>query len=229
MTWPVFWCEPTGEGVVSLRRFTFSTDAACPGSQYGHNAQSGPVDQVPYRQVPREDRDGWVWESGPSPSAYRGSPSWPATCAECGYEFSTEMPDDAVVLSSRDNWQVHVDPIYRRVDTGEEFVWGSAAPGAMRDSWGRTGPDGIALQVRCPRADGSPSTIVDDWNVDSRASNCTKRDDSEHYCWVRHGDPHATPPTVYVDKDAPNTCDAGAGSIQTHRWHGFLRDGKLVV
>lgn len=62
------------------------------------------------------------------------------------------------------------------------------------------------------------------WNVDSRARNCTMPEDRVHRCWIAHGDP----PNVTVDK-AGLTCNAGAGSIQTASWHGFLRNGRLVV
>jgi hypothetical protein len=62
-----------------------------------------------------------------------------------------------------------------------------------------------------------------DWAIDGRATNCTRPDDHEHQCWVKHGEP----PNITVDKDG-NTCGAGAGSIQIGDWHGFLRDGMLV-
>lgn len=61
------------------------------------------------------------------------------------------------------------------------------------------------------------------WNIDGPASNCTMPDDREHRCWVRHGEA----PEITVDKDGL-TCGAGAGSIQTPKWHGFLRNGYLV-
>jgi len=79
-----------------------------------------------------------------------------------------------------------------------------------------TGPDGRTLIVRCP--DGH------DWIIDSRASNCTKKDDNAHWCWVRHGKPEDG--TLHVDKNG-NTCAAGAGSIDTGKWHGFLHNGEL--
>jgi len=62
------------------------------------------------------------------------------------------------------------------------------------------------------------------WDIDGRASNCTLKEDKAHRCWVRHGDP----PHLTVDKNGL-TCAAGAGSIQTDRWYGFLRDGHLVT
>ena len=61
------------------------------------------------------------------------------------------------------------------------------------------------------------------WVIDSRARNCTMPTDKRHRCWVRHG----SPPNITVDKDGV-TCQAGAGSIQTPDWHGFLRNGQLV-
>ena len=48
--------------------------------------------------------------------------------------------------------------------------------------------------------------------------------DDVHRCWVRHGRPEDG--TLHVDKNG-QTCAAGAGSIQTHNWHGFLHNGVL--
>jgi hypothetical protein len=62
-----------------------------------------------------------------------------------------------------------------------------------------------------------------DWNIDSRASNCTLKNDRLHRCWIRHG----VPPNITVDK-AGKTCAAGAGSIQAGSYHGFLRNGQLT-
>lgn len=110
-----------------------------------------------------------------------------------------------------------------RPDTGETqrspHLFG---PGAMwiatwlmGDSGGRwhPGPDGNILIVETPG--GS-------WNIDSRASNCDRRDDHVHHCWIRHGEP----PNITVDKNG-DTCGAGAGSIQCGSYHGFLRNGHL--
>lgn len=63
-----------------------------------------------------------------------------------------------------------------------------------------------------------------EWNIDSRASNCTLPYDYEHRCWVRHGEP----PNITVDKNG-RTCAAGAGSIQCGTYHGFLRAGELTT
>ncbi len=61
------------------------------------------------------------------------------------------------------------------------------------------------------------------WDVDSRASNCTRKEDRAHRCWIRSGEP----PRVTAGKSG-NTCSAGAGSILSGNYHGFLRDGMLT-
>ena len=62
------------------------------------------------------------------------------------------------------------------------------------------------------------------WDIDSRASNCAKKQDRLHRCWVRIGEP----PNVTVQKGG-NTCPAGAGSIAAADYHGFLRSGVLTA
>jgi len=64
------------------------------------------------------------------------------------------------------------------------------------------------------------------WNIDSRASNCGSPNDRLHRCWCRHGDPETG--IVHVDKNGL-TCNAGAGSIGTANWHGFLHNGMFHV
>lgn len=107
-----------------------------------------------------------------------------------------------------DSWQVFQELIYTRSDGGETTLRDAPA-GAIWDAWWfdghYAGPDGH------------------DWMIDGRASNCTMPDDDVHRCWVRHGEP----PNLTVDKNG-HTCAAGAGSIQTPKWHGFLRNGELV-
>lgn len=91
----------------------------------------------------------------------------------------------------------------------------------MSDVW--KGADGRSMVVIIP---GNH-----DWSIDAIAKNCDKRDDREHRCWIRHGEP----PNLTVDKlagtpdaSAKTTCGAGAGSIQTDHWHGYLKGGELV-
>ena len=113
-------------------------------------------------------------------------------------------------------------PLYRRIDKPDDpaTTLESHGVGAMwlfDADWAAKGPDGRSLAVVCPDGDG-----LYIWYVDSRASNCTMPNDNEHRCWVRHGDP----PNVHVDKDGL-TCAAGAGSIHTRGWHGYLHHGFL--
>jgi hypothetical protein len=113
-------------------------------------------------------------------------------------------------------------PLYKDAD-GNVFTWHEAKPGAMCDgTWLHDHPqyvgnDGIALMVKLPNNHT--------WMVDSRANNCTMKEDTVHKCWVRHGDPRTG--KVHVDKNG-NTCGAGAGSILSGSYHGFLHDGFLV-
>lgn len=67
-------------------------------------------------------------------------------------------------------------------------------------------------------------TPAGEWNIDSRARNCTMPEERTHRCWVRTG----TPPKITVGKNG-FTCGAGAGSILLGSYHGFLRDGCLVT
>lgn len=148
------------------------------------------------------DANGLAAEAYPS-----GSPNWPAACSRCGKPFENTARKSVIC---RD--------VYRRSDTGEETTLRDAAVGAMWFAPWNThaiGPDGRCLVVRCP--DGH------DWIVDGEANNCTRKGDRSHHCWIRHGEP----PDVTVDKDG-DTCLAGAGSILTPKWHGFLRNGVLI-
>lgn len=137
-------------------------------------------------------------------------------CSSCGYEFPAGSPSGS-----------GFSPYWRRPGTEELKPMKEFGPGAMFDAdWMRhadrpqgdnryVGPDGLSLAVICP--DGAI------WQIDSQASNCTKKTDHVHKCWVRHG----VPPLITVDKNGV-TCEAGAGSIQTRNWHGFLRNGEFV-
>lgn len=193
-----FYLEETERVARSLRRY--SSAGSCPlnpGDYSYHNAETliEPL-VVATKEIPAED-----------PNIQ--DPRWPEKCG-CGYTFQPS-----------DNLQVSLERIFRRTDTGHEYTLRAAPPGAMWFAWWLErvktwcGPDGRALIVRLP--DGR------DWHIDSRASNCTMPEDTEHRCWVRHGEV----PKITVDKDG-NTCKAGKGSIKTASWHGFLIDGVLT-
>lgn len=212
-----FFVVPNGFIRRSLRRYTSSelNPDKCPISKYYHNAQTV-LDEI--ADVPHDRPYEWS----------KDDPRWPVAC-ECGYQFK-----------DNDQWQVFCDTLYRRTDTGG--IISLKTPGAMYhatwltgDYW--VGPDGNALMVILP--DGHA------WHVDGRANNCDspckncgqpysvhhagnapcmKYDDVRpHKCWIRHG----TVPHITVDKNGV-TCGAGAGSIMTDKWHGFLRDGVLA-
>lgn len=207
-----FWLERTDQVAVGLRRYTAGSGGfTCAEGHHSALVYTG-VEQATFTE------DGYL-EQREAPSDLN-DPAWPSSCDRCGLEFEMHGLHHQL-------WQ---ELLYRRTDTGELRVLHqeaaapdapSAEPGACWDAWwlpvAYRGPDGIALMVRCP--DGH------DWTVDSRSSNCGSPDDDVHQCWVRHGDPREC--HVTVDKNGL-TCSAGAGSIATPGWHGFLRDGVLA-
>lgn len=132
-------------------------------------------------------------------------------CESCGVQF-----DGAVLMSwnitewDTEDGKLHVGDMYwaecMKEKDGKCYYWDNCP--------------GQHLIVRVPDGDNLSGHA---WNIDSRASNCTMKDDRTHRCWVRHGDP----PNIHVDKSG-HTCAAGAGSILTDKWHGFLHHGQLV-
>jgi hypothetical protein len=207
----VFLLEPTERQRQSLRRYTRSRwdnennrsvyDNPCPVSGASHDAETAIEDG----DVTRTE-EGYVY-SGAWPHE---DPRWPAHC-QCGYAFVED-----------DQWQLFVSEIYRRSDTGEEMTLRESPPGAMwwcpwmGDRWH---PQlGQLFTIKLPDGTG--------WMPDMQANNCTMPDDADqerHHCWVVKG----VPPNLTVSKDGP-TCAAGAGSIQSTNYHGFLQDGYLT-
>jgi hypothetical protein len=105
-----------------------------------------------------------------------------------------------------DQWQVFIEEIYRCAADGREWPLRELPPGAMydatwyRDSKPKRGPDEIHLCVCLPPGGG-----LDYWYVDGAANNGPG--------WDRTG----TVPNI-----------TATPSILTPRYHGWLRDGKLV-
>ena len=201
-----FYLEDAGRINRYLRRYH---DGPCPApwTAFGGMTFLDCVPHAPGTYIQLEDK--------PIDLVPKTDPRWPKVC-ECGREFTLE-----------DHWQIFVDSVYVRQDTGEEVSTRNAPPGAIWNAWWYSecfkGADGRSLVVVCP--DGH------EWLIDSRASNCTAPTDNDHRCWIRHGEP----PNLTVDKvagtpdaSAKTTCSAGGGSIQTPKWHGFLRNGFLV-
>lgn len=125
--------------------------------------------------------------------------------------------------------------IFRCIATGEQKLANELPIGALyaidrsdckdRNGFPPAGADGLAIACVCIGRGGSESRHH--WYIDHRASNCTKPDDREHRCWVRHG---TVGDKLTVDKNGL-TCAAGAGSFfmgPNNEWHGFLRSGKLT-
>lgn len=211
-----FWLERTDRVAVGLRRYRYTADAehTCAGGYHSTLVFTGTA-----AAMWRDTEHGQVLAAR---HTRRGDPRWPAAC-RCGYQFT----DD-------DQWQDWQEQLYQRADTGEIVSLRqhadddvdappSAPPGASWDAWWHPhtpfwrGPDGLSLMVRLP--DGH------DWHVDGEATNCTRKGDHSHKCWVRTGDPRNA--TVTAGKTGGETCNAGGGSIASAGYHGFLVAGVL--
>ena len=202
----IIWCTPTGVSTRALRRFVYHGQRKCLAKgDWGCDATSLPIGEFP---TVRNER-GYVNEI--SPDLYKDDSRWPKICDTCGQPFE-----------DKDERQVFTDEFYQGTN-GERkpFREWMCTPGAMWNAWWMTeftkGPDGMCLNAVCP--DGHT------WEIDGRCSNCTLPKDNVHKCWPRSG----TPPNIDVNKRHGPTCSAGAGSIQTPNWHGFLRNGFFTL
>ncbi len=136
---------------------------------------------------------------------------WPTKCDNC----PAVVPEDK---------KVHRQIFRRRIystESGElgpgDMYWIDYTYGGKHDCWMHTTCDGMHLHVRLPNNRT--------WDIDSQASNCTKKKDKVHRCWIRTG----TPPNVTITKGkkGDDTCAAGAGSIKAGDYHGFLKNGRF--
>lgn len=202
-----FFYEPSTEVKRTFRRYETGN---CPGKNSSfHNAQLlRDIITVPVAAKDEETDPRLICR----PPSAELREKFPVKCDHCDFYF-TESSE----------YQLNSDRLYTSAETKLFFTLRELPPGAMyfadwmlinRTSNLFRGPDNHCLAVILP--DEHP------WLVDSRASNCTLPEDNEHKCWVRHGEP----PLITVDKNGL-TCAAGAGSIQTSKWHGFLRNGFL--
>lgn len=199
MPWPCFWVEPTGEVELDLRRYIFVKDAGrrCRTGSTLHSRATPLEGRHPARMTADHAYELWPAEE------FADDPRWPIAC-RCGYEFT-----------ERAIRHVSQHPVYRRPDTGEEYVERSSLPiGALYDSpwYGNfgVGPDGIALQCVLPKANGRPDHA---WHIDGPSSSQPGKPN----VWTRTGDPRSCPPTVDVNP-----------SILTPEYHGYLRHGVLT-
>lgn len=196
MPWKVFFCRPSGRSEIHIT--IHSKGATCP-------KVAGDYCRAAVRLWAGPDAEEKIHWHRPADLDER----WPTSCEACGQAFGTDA--ERGMRGSR---------IFVRADTGDEVTLGQAPIGACWDAdwyhdW-RTGPDGRSLVVKTPGGD---------WFIDSEASNCTKKGDENHRCWIRHGKPEDG--TLHVDKNGV-TCSAGAGSIHCGKYHGFLRQGHLT-
>lgn len=140
-----------------------------------------------------------------------------------------EMPCTCGNDGCTNRWQV---PVWRRVSDGTLMV-GYSSPFGPGSMWWEEPPvyevDG---QLKPYYWDNDSKHLLvlgptgQEWDIDSRASNCGQKDERTHRCWIRHGEP----PNITVDKNG-KTCGAGGGSIwfdMPQGWHGFLRNGQFV-
>jgi hypothetical protein len=197
IAWRCFVVEETGDVVISLRRFTWSTDGGCSAhGNWGHDA-SVVVGSAPARYSDKVDgrrffdlihREEWAID-------YR----WPKACA-CGREFL-----------ETDQWQVNQDPIYRGAG-GEEWTQRGLPIGALYQVyWLRpeyVGPDGLSWAVKLP-----PGGPYDIWNIDSEASGGGR--------WARSG---AAPDLVVTPSIAYGTTYHGFLGSNTAPAPGWLSD-----
>lgn len=222
-----YWLEASDQIAVGLRRYVSKPWEKGPDGEHLLGCEHGHHDALIYigRDKATFSEDGYRegWKGAPP----EDDPRWPATCSKCDYRFldSDERQNWSeliyrVTFSPRADVQVGQEyVIHQNPDVSADAVGAPMAlPGATWDAWWyrREGPDGITLMVLLPNRR--------EWNVDSEASNCTRKGDLSHYCWVRDGDPRQCNVTAGKDGD---TCSAGAGSIQAGDYHGFLRNGVL--
>lgn len=209
-----FLVQRNGEVRVWLRRFHSSSDGIkCPGPFGYHDAEfligDFPIALV-FASVVDPGEVARHYETRPSFAARfpESDPRWPVKCAACDYVF----PES-------DSKQLFDRFIYADAQ-GAKYTLDALPVGAMwvadwfpKNFYWDNKTDGH-LHVKTPGGE---------WNIDSRASNCTLPQDRTHRCWVRHGEP----PNITVDKNG-DTCAAGAGSIICGNYHGFLRNGELT-
>lgn len=171
-----------------LRRYS-ATDAKCKGKTY-HNGMVE-LDIIKYPIQTTIEAMEWP----------ETDPRWPKKCEDCDYQFTEKDP-----------FQVYVDRIMRRRDTGEEFCLRDNIPGGIYNAWWMiqyhkdwVGPDGLCLIIRLPN--GS------DWMMDGPSTQSGNKRG-----WTRTG----TPPLVTA---SPSILSHGFGDRK--EYHGWLRDGVL--
>lgn len=178
---------------------------------------------------------------------------WYPGCAHCG----APVAEAAEEGPGRINRHLAHVTVYRGDLDGEERAGLHGLPGsrfglrpgdAYWSPWLHSGtaPDGEAEEdlrggvptqpasARCPSgwsncadARGHLHLVLPDgkhFDTASRAANCSRPKDRRHRCWTVSGTPEGGDLTLGKGGD---TCKAGAGSVDTGTWHGFVRDGTM--
>ena len=196
-----FMLEVTNHYRRHLRRYVYNRDQEkCPyiGSHGYHHAMNL-LDEL-VLDDPKDENvcgDRYPHDKGP----------WPTHCP-CGYQFQPQ-----------DEWQLFVQHLYSRSDTGELIDLREAPAGAMwYANWmierrtkpepGQTGtyfgPDGHCLVVKTPAGD---------WMVDGPSTNGNG--------WTRTG----VPPLVTANPSIWVGCPE---TVPPKGYHGFLQNGTLT-
>lgn len=210
----VFLIEPIAQQRVWLRRYTFSNENECPGKKWGHDA-SQLIGDFDSPVAPLDGDETSVFDKPPITDL-----RWPVKCDTCPYQFAPA-----------NEWQVFHERLCKAAD-GRIFTRRDNEIGIMFWSpWFHSHGHELHCMYWDNCKDPRGHLICKlpgphDWDIMSRAANCTMPEDKLHRCWILHGDP-SKGETVHVDKDGL-TCQAGAGSIALPNWHGFLHGGELV-
>lgn len=209
-----FLIAPGDHARVWLRRYPnrelVENECPLPDGHGYHNAM------VPLADAPSRINEDSIFDVD-APEVADDDPRWPTTCG-CGYVFT-----------ENDHRQVHTETVWVAGD-GREMILRDAPAGAMFDAiWmrGYGSVNGNGPAWTCVLPGGSTDGRSRVWHMGFEATNCTRKGE-DHDCWCVHGEA----PVLTVDKQPEpgrSTCQAGAGSIATQDWHGFLRDGFLVV
>lgn len=217
---PCFLLTPISKIRVWARRYNSGTPNCCP-LYPGEYSYHGNMNLIGDFDFPHSEGEGLEKDWNDFVETLRppkGDPIWPTHC-KCGAPIN-EMPHEPR------GGQMFVHRMYQRSDNGGLTTLQEAPTGSLWYAWWYRMDNGN-FGWDWDNATGPPLMCMlpnnREWNIDGRASNCTMKEERTHRCWVRHGEP----PNIHVDKNG-HTCQAGAGSILSGNWHGFLHNGQLV-